>query len=1267
MKKTFTKLLFLLGAFLLLGTGSARAWYWSIMGDTYGWSDSDISNYMVTQDDNGSASLFFCHLGGKFQIWKCGDKWGGGYQADDKYSHGSFVKTGDVPAGFTITEESSCSKMSYTLYDVRIDLTFEGGKDNLYCSSLVVNGSSSPSVYIYGDWGDGASWGSDYLKGIKLTQGADGVWRGTFTTKNADNNYFRFRYHDYNYGPSTSKNEDQEVKGGNNVMVESTNNTAKSYNLKGKGTYEVEFTIPTSGMPTFILKRVLYLRGTMTDDWKPTEYWKFSSEDGVNYYMSGKKIEKGENFKVSDADWSEDATYTKNETLNANQDYDLSFIDGEGNNMVMGETVTNAAISYNNDTHKFRIDYAPITDTKKISTIYVIGKGDGLTEKGYNIYPVNKEVKENADDYYRFTVSNLESFRVSVDGSSQKAFDMGSFAPVAEGSEGAIKVPISKAFGNGVAGERGQTLSTAPSTVDIVLPWKDEYEITIDERLTTINVRSINETESQKHINDVYLYIVKNGKVVSQYGEEATDEEGKKVSDFRIPFARIYDGNETELITSLEIDNDFEFYIEHNGVKYGNGQTVQIGGNNVTLTTGNNTNKVSNANTNTPVLITYYPNSHQIKMAQRTANLYRDTKPESIFMYGHLNDYAWDPNNYYELKPKTDAEGNVIEGVYSADMVSIRGSWQAGDLSKVNDRVLYNSTGDENYVSFFTQQLTTNKYDGYKLSTYNEPRYQNMPVYNDYQKEPVIYISGRGDSNNFQVAEGIYYVEVNLNDMTVIFRKKPADYKKPVTMEWYVGGTETDSSKATKAEDQSRQVFRNTGAVMQIGVEDKPTHRVARQVVYKVTYLSSNSKGKNVKRRDTGTANEIYGDGDNNVVTFLGDENYDTNHLIKFNEPGKYEITPMVHVDAVGIDAYDIEDAEKMTVYVGLETTLTTDGTNHYAPFGTNGTTTFANLFALDDELVYGTDFTVELTATNATGWKTGSSYEDALTQGLYYQYLDIVSPPKTEDGDTETSETNDTETETETVAVDGFYDATAVKVVGATVNDDSAGSVTSYSYDLAVNVPCSGTYQVVIKPTDTSSHTFEQQTIALQVYPNLYGYFGNEAGFNIGGYGFEKKDYASNAVRAIVLPTKDTNSKKPINYATLIAYCPGTYFVNNGDFNVTIPGSETTTQAPRKVQQDEGYPYVIGFPIDMSDIVNYSDETPMDISVTISKNEASHTYQFTAYTANSGFNTSTGVEAIGEAEGEAEYYTIQGVKVQNPEHGIYIKIQNGKATKVLL
>ena len=54
--------------------------------------------------------------------------------------------------------------------------------------------------------------------------------------------------------------------------------------------------------------------------------------------------------------------------------------------------------------------------------------------------------------------------------------------------------------------------------------------------------------------------------------------------------------------------------------------------------------------------------------------------------------------------------------------------------------------------------------------------------------------------------------------------------------------------------------------------------------------------------------------------------------------------------------------------------------------------------------------------------------------------------------------------------------------------------------------------------------------------------------------------------------------------------------------------------------------------------------------------------------TANFGYNVPTGVEVIeGAAEGPAEYYNLQGVRVQNPANGIYIRVQGGKSQKVMI
>lgn len=44
-----------------------------------------------------------------------------------------------------------------------------------------------------------------------------------------------------------------------------------------------------------------------------------------------------------------------------------------------------------------------------------------------------------------------------------------------------------------------------------------------------------------------------------------------------------------------------------------------------------------------------------------------------------------------------------------------------------------------------------------------------------------------------------------------------------------------------------------------------------------------------------------------------------------------------------------------------------------------------------------------------------------------------------------------------------------------------------------------------------------------------------------------------------------------------------------------------------------------------------------------------------------------SGVEGIEAENGEAVYYNLQGVRVENPENGMFIRVQNGKSTKVAI
>ena len=45
---------------------------------------------------------------------------------------------------------------------------------------------------------------------------------------------------------------------------------------------------------------------------------------------------------------------------------------------------------------------------------------------------------------------------------------------------------------------------------------------------------------------------------------------------------------------------------------------------------------------------------------------------------------------------------------------------------------------------------------------------------------------------------------------------------------------------------------------------------------------------------------------------------------------------------------------------------------------------------------------------------------------------------------------------------------------------------------------------------------------------------------------------------------------------------------------------------------------------------------------------------------------TETGITGIEAENGEAVYFNLQGVRVENPENGIFIRVQNGKAVKIM-
>lgn len=76
---------------------------------------------------------------------------------------------------------------------------------------------------------------------------------------------------------------------------------------------------------------------------------------------------------------------------------------------------------------------------------------------------------------------------------------------------------------------------------------------------------------------------------------------------------------------------------------------------------------------------------------------------------------------------------------------------------------------------------------------------------------------------------------------------------------------------------------------------------------------------------------------------------------------------------------------------------------------------------------------------------------------------------------------------------------------------------------------------------------------------------------------------------------------------------------------------------------------------------------TEANMTIANGADYASVSVSYNAVTGELKVSGTTAVAEVEVAEGEAAYYTLQGVKVANPENGIYVKVVDGKASKVVV
>lgn len=665
--------------------------------------------------------------------------------------------------------------------------------------------------------------------------------------------------------------------------------------------------------------------------------------------------------------------------------------------------------------------------------------------------------------------------------------------------------------------------------------------------------------------------------------------------------------------------------------------------------------------------------------------------PQNMYIYGNINDWYWDPKVYVTMNMKEDQPG-----VYFAEEVEFSGQWDSYAASQGDNRKEGDSTGDENYVAFFDQIVSN--FDGYKYA-YSPSSDNNLEI-NDATNATVKYVSAGG--GNFKVHKALYDVTFDLNEMKAAWAipQNEGQVVKERTYNWWFGSDQVEGkAKAElitsttndaenvngKYDDNAYYTFKYGDTeknIIQAGIDNNPMHLLAKQVEYKVWYRNPADRPAPVAMSSARRAGESgsYNPGDAvqsidqlpegfveatpyNEYDPEGTRSYNDNYHIVLNKAGDYVVTANIDVEDKNVDTngfkYEVTPTSLFVTVAEGELTLTTAADSEATssalkvPFSTEGENIFESIFAFegtDDDLTKDTDFTISVApAGDASGWTTPSnpsniqaSYEEDLNvpgSTLYQQYLNL-----------------------NTSVVDGYYLPLTSESYDAEQSD-----VSSNNFNVTLKAPCSGVYDLTISPVTGSNYTFEEQTIQLTVYPNLTDKFGETTGFNIYGYPVVEStvEIPTVVINQLGGLTAPEGTNKYIENVT--AFIPGTYFANEfkqvAEADASLNGGIKPMGVARRADTNENAEnYVTG--IDLSSLYGTNAKTSTPVKIYVEKNGASNTYDFTVATTES----TLGVETIGsEADGEVIYYNMQGVRVENPEHGIFVKVQNGKSEKIIL
>lgn len=600
-------------------------------------------------------------------------------------------------------------------------------------------------------------------------------------------------------------------------------------------------------------------------------------------------------------------------------------------------------------------------------------------------------------------------------------------------------------------------------------------------------------------------------------------------------------------------------------------------------------------------------------------------KPEKLYLYGDLKGKSWKEDDYYE------ASNN--NGIYNFSDVSIKGATGTAGFVAFFNSVDKTTDGEVDYVSMLP------RFGGdFNEISGKAPAFENVVIPRNGQaitRNIIPYPTNGHDKTNdnepvnFMVDNGMYDIKVDLNTGVITFTPITISYQ------WHnaEGLSISETHKATWGINHS----------IQLSANENLGHKAAQAATYKIEYTPI-SGSKQVKARvasSTGSGKD-YVDISGTTLTF--------------KKAGTYTVTA-TYDNSKDYNYQDIEDLPLIVEVAQANVTLSAGG-KPSTPFSSSTTVqaeTIANAFKIEGstaEMKFGSDYEISINpnTTDYEGWVMAS---DDVAANDIYKSLPGYNADEDEATDLygvyiETSQSS---------KIDGVY--TSVKDLTAEYNNGV--------YDIKGSFPCSGVYTLTVTPVENGNFTFEEFSTEITITPNLYNIYSGIPGFNINGYAFSSAE----GVPEINYLEKDGVAWQPLNknkQPYSFAYTHGLFFASSLEIN-TDGLMDANSEAPAPLlgikkkaneteTEEEAY-YGAEFSL--------TGKLGGTLEAKATKNGASATQQF-RLDLTTDAETPTGVDSIEAAdEGEAEYFNLQGVKVANPEHGIFIKVQNGKAVKVIL